>query len=717
MIRRVERICGQTAAGGRSVAWSGTFHAIGHQLLRLYAGQIGLDPRFTVLDRGDAADLLDLVRDELRLSEQARRFPKKATCLAIYSYAANAQLALEQVLDKAFPWCREWQAELRQLFGGLRRRQAGAGGARLRRSAALLGAHDGASRRSPRTSARRFDHVLVDEYQDTNALQAAILLALKPDGRGLTVVGDDAQSIYGFRAATVRNILDFPNRFAPPAAVDHARAELPLDRADPGRRQRGDEPGAGRLQRSACSRSGARRRSPGWSRSRTISPRSPTSRARSSPTARPASRCASRRCCSAPRTIRASSSSSCAAATSPTSSSAASSSSSSPTSRTCWRSCAGPRTRATGSRRSVFCSFCPGSARAPPARCWAASSRPRTASRRWWTSRRRAPRPSSGRRWSSLMQGLAGARDLGGAAGAGAALLRSLLEERYDFARARLADLDELVRLAATYRSRQQFLTELTLDPPAATGDEAGAAAARRGLSDPLDHPLRQGPRVARGLRAARGRRLHPVRHGERLGGRDRGGAAAALRRDDPRARPAPPAPPAALLHPQSGRASATATSPRRARASSRRRCCAISTSAARGRGQAGRPRRRQPRCRRSTSRPRCGRCGPERQASARLPRIRASGRHRSCRLSEPAPLATLPPRTAIYVRDVPMSKWATCICLLVLFCSLTLPAAAQTPSAVCTSQLTPLSIENAVAAFLSREPTIIEPTAASPSS
>jgi UvrD/REP helicase N-terminal domain len=67
--------------------------------------------------------------------------------------------------------------------------------------------------------ARRFDHVLVDEYQDTNRIQARILLALKPDERGLTVVGDDAQSIYSFRAATVRNILDFPNLFNPPADV------------------------------------------------------------------------------------------------------------------------------------------------------------------------------------------------------------------------------------------------------------------------------------------------------------------------------------------------------------------------------------------------------------------------------------------------------------------------------------------------------------------
>ena len=93
----------------------------------------------------------------------------------------------------------------------------------------------------------RFDHVLVDEYQDTNRLQASILLALKPDGRGLTVVGDDAQSIYSFRAATVRNILDFPSAFSPPADDRHARPQLPLDPADPRRRQRRDRPGAGAL--------------------------------------------------------------------------------------------------------------------------------------------------------------------------------------------------------------------------------------------------------------------------------------------------------------------------------------------------------------------------------------------------------------------------------------------------------------------------------------
>jgi DNA helicase II / ATP-dependent DNA helicase PcrA len=222
MTRRAERICGEVSerapAPGGMIEWSGTFHAIGARLLRLYAEQIGLSPSFTVLDRSDAADLVDLVRDELDLGRKDRRFPRKATCLAIYSYAVNAQLELDAVLRKMFPWCYEWASELRQLF-------AAYVAAKQRQS--VLDYDDlllcwEQMMRSPELAADiggRFDFVLVDEYQDTNALQASILLRLKPDGRGLTVVGDDAQAIFGFRAATVRNILDFPKRFAPPAAI------------------------------------------------------------------------------------------------------------------------------------------------------------------------------------------------------------------------------------------------------------------------------------------------------------------------------------------------------------------------------------------------------------------------------------------------------------------------------------------------------------------
>lgn len=222
MVRRVERICGQAlgaeAAFGGRLGWAGTFHAVGARLLREYAPAIGLDPAFTILDRSDAADLLDLLRSEHGQARTDRRFPKKATCLAIYSHAVNAQAPLEVVLQRHFPWCAEWAVELRRLFAayvGAKQRQAVLDyddlllwWSRMLEAPALA-----------TDMGRRFDHLLVDEYQDTNRLQEAILLALKPEGRGVTVVGDDAQAIYAFRAATVRNILGFPNRFAPPAEM------------------------------------------------------------------------------------------------------------------------------------------------------------------------------------------------------------------------------------------------------------------------------------------------------------------------------------------------------------------------------------------------------------------------------------------------------------------------------------------------------------------
>ena len=127
------------------------------------------------------------------------------------------------MLGKAFPWCANWAAELKKLFAAYVE-------AKQRQNVLdyddllLYWAHMLAERDFAAEIGARFDHVLVDEYQDTNRLQASILLALKPDGRGLTVVGDDAQSIYSFRAATVRNILDFPGHFTPPGAHRHAGA-------------------------------------------------------------------------------------------------------------------------------------------------------------------------------------------------------------------------------------------------------------------------------------------------------------------------------------------------------------------------------------------------------------------------------------------------------------------------------------------------------------
>jgi DNA helicase-2/ATP-dependent DNA helicase PcrA len=221
LTRRVERITKEAMGTGyaaEALTWAGTFHAIGARLLRENAPAIGLDPDFSIHDREDSADLMNLCRHGLGLTETDQRFPTKGTCLAIYSRVVNAEEPLAETLARHFPWCARWEAELKRLFGAYTsaKREQNVldyddlllAWAQVMTDAAFAAWLSG-----------MWDHVLIDEYQDTNRLQARILLALKPEGRGLTVVGDDAQSIYAFRAATVRNILDFPSTFSPQARV------------------------------------------------------------------------------------------------------------------------------------------------------------------------------------------------------------------------------------------------------------------------------------------------------------------------------------------------------------------------------------------------------------------------------------------------------------------------------------------------------------------
>jgi DNA helicase-2/ATP-dependent DNA helicase PcrA len=223
MTKRVERIARKALGSDAGImtdalTWAGTFHGIGARLLREYADRIGLDRAFTIHDREDSTDLMNLVRHERGLSKTESRFPTKGTCLAIYSRCVNTEMPIEKVLGQFYPWCSGWAAELKELFAAYVEAKQKQNvldyddlllyWAQTMSDAALADEIGG-----------RFDHVLVDEYQDTNRLQSSILLALKPGGRGLTVVGDDAQSIYSFRAATVRNILDFPDQFSPKAEI------------------------------------------------------------------------------------------------------------------------------------------------------------------------------------------------------------------------------------------------------------------------------------------------------------------------------------------------------------------------------------------------------------------------------------------------------------------------------------------------------------------
>ncbi len=208
---------GRSQALAQRLVWAGTFHSISNRLLRHYAPQLKLDPCYTVIDRADSADIIDQVRAELGFAALEQRFPRKETCLAIYSWRVNTGKDLTETLQQ-FPWCQQWEEELKKLFRTYVERK---------QQMALLDYDDlllywqvlVSEPRLARHVGRHFDHILVDEYQDTNALQAQILQAIKPDGSGLTVVGDDAQAIYSFRAAAVENILGFAQQYTPPAEV------------------------------------------------------------------------------------------------------------------------------------------------------------------------------------------------------------------------------------------------------------------------------------------------------------------------------------------------------------------------------------------------------------------------------------------------------------------------------------------------------------------
>ena len=174
---------------------SGTFHAVATRMLRQHGQLIGLRPEFTILDRSDSEDLLNVVRSELELPNSATRFPLKGTCLDIYSRCVNTQRKASEVIEAWFPWVFEHEAELRSLFKKYVDRKH-ANNVLDYDDLLLFWRALVQDERAGKQISEQFDCVLVDEYQDTNVLQADIIKAFSPDGRGVTVVGDDAQSIY-----------------------------------------------------------------------------------------------------------------------------------------------------------------------------------------------------------------------------------------------------------------------------------------------------------------------------------------------------------------------------------------------------------------------------------------------------------------------------------------------------------------------------------------
>jgi DNA helicase II / ATP-dependent DNA helicase PcrA len=201
-----ERICG------------GTFHAVAHRIIRAHAESFALPPEFSVIDPSDVADVMDTLRDANGLVGTGRRTPRAATCAEIYTRCVATGSRLEQVVAAGYPWCKPFEGQLAGLFSDFvsYKRRHGLvdfDDLLLLWRAALADRAAGAQLRG------LFDAVLVDEYQDVNAVQAEIVRLLRPDGSGLTCVGDDAQAIYAFRGAGPEHLRALAGCYADLAVV------------------------------------------------------------------------------------------------------------------------------------------------------------------------------------------------------------------------------------------------------------------------------------------------------------------------------------------------------------------------------------------------------------------------------------------------------------------------------------------------------------------
>jgi DNA helicase-2/ATP-dependent DNA helicase PcrA len=215
MLGRAERLVGSAS---RAVH-GGTFHATAHRLLRRFGQSAGLPADFTIMDQSDAEDLMQLSRAKLGFAEKKKRFPKKETLHHVYSRHVNTEIPVPAILSEDYPQFRELEEDFACIFADYTARKAERNLVDyddLLLFWAMLVESDGALADK---IASLYDHILVDEYQDTNQLQSRILRGMCRSHRNITVVGDDAQSIYSFRGATIRNILDFPVQFAGAAVV------------------------------------------------------------------------------------------------------------------------------------------------------------------------------------------------------------------------------------------------------------------------------------------------------------------------------------------------------------------------------------------------------------------------------------------------------------------------------------------------------------------
>ncbi len=191
----------------------GTFHSFANMILRRYAPLIGFDPAFTILDQSDAEDVVNLLRTQLRLDKRKRRFPKKQLLYTLFSRSVNTQETIKDILTEDYPKYLQELETIQQLHERYNE---------YKRQYNLMDYDDllvhlktllEKNKKVCDELAGRYKYIMVDEYQDTNRIQADIADFLASKHRNLMVVGDDSQSIYSFRGATIRNILEFPDRY------------------------------------------------------------------------------------------------------------------------------------------------------------------------------------------------------------------------------------------------------------------------------------------------------------------------------------------------------------------------------------------------------------------------------------------------------------------------------------------------------------------------
>jgi len=192
----------------------GTFHSFANLVLRQYAPLLDFDSSFTILDQGDAEDVVNLLRTQFKFDTKERRFPRKQTLYDIFSRAVNTLTPIKDILKDDYPHYEDFLDDIVKLQSAFEQYKAKHNMMDyddlliyLRK---LLRDND----RVRRTLSDRYKYIMVDEYQDTNKIQAEIVTLLASSHGNIMVVGDDAQSIYSFRGATVRNILDFPETFS-----------------------------------------------------------------------------------------------------------------------------------------------------------------------------------------------------------------------------------------------------------------------------------------------------------------------------------------------------------------------------------------------------------------------------------------------------------------------------------------------------------------------